>query len=87
MASNLLLEEKLSTRFNEFLQTTRDDMGDLISLQEEKNAERMKSLKDRMQGIINNKEKNIEDLIADIKRIKHLEQERTKRLYSVFTQD
>lgn len=80
-------EEVLSTRFNNFLAATTQDMKGALSRLNGENLNKLQEEQARMQGIINNKKKAAEDLAAKIAHLRKEKQNRTLRLYSVFQRD
>ena len=80
-------EEQLSARFKQFLQATKEDMEGALDAQAKKNASRMHQEQERLQAILDNKQRAAEDLIQRITAMRTHKQSRTLRLFSVFKHD
>jgi hypothetical protein len=85
MSAEKLLEEKLSKKFNEFLSSTSSEVNQVVNLQQKQFSKELQEEKERMQFIIDEKDRDIDDLTSQFESLRKLKQQRTLRLYTAFT--
>ena len=84
-AEKRLLEEKLSKKFFEFLSATDSEINEVFVFQDKIFTQDLNNEKERLQFIIDEKDRDLENLAAEFKTLKELQQQRTLRLYTALS--
>lgn len=84
MSVEKVLEEKLSMKFHEFFVSVNKEVDQVFNLNQSQMGNELRLEQERMQFIIDEHDRDLEDLQAQFDSLKRLKQNRTLRLYTAF---